>query len=164
MQEMTGMGGVTLLCLLISPLVWGLLGYHIYLIWAGTTTNESMKWSDWQVEMADGFVFKRKLPENRERDTSVEPAWTRWPVESEQVVVRTLDGLTPIGPRAIGVGEWERVWKLADVENLYDLGFRDNLVDVFWPSYGFHLAAVRTQEASSSSSSAGDANTQPAAE
>jgi hypothetical protein len=51
LQEKTRMGAVTLLTLLTSPLVWGLLGYHIYLIWAGTTTNESMKWSDWQAEM-----------------------------------------------------------------------------------------------------------------
>ncbi|RDW85486.1 hypothetical protein BP5796_03811 [Coleophoma crateriformis] len=131
MQQMTRMSAVTLLCLLTNPLVWGLLGYHIYLIWAGTTTNESLKWSDWQAEMKDGFVFKRKLAEDRQKDLSIEPAWTRWPAESQQTVVRTEDGRPPQDARAMGVGDWQRVWNLAEVENLYDLGFWDNLGDVF---------------------------------
>ena len=139
LQSNTRIGAVTLLCLLTSPLIWGLLGYHIYLIWAGTTTNESMKWSDWQAEMADGFAFKRKLPEDRQRDLKFEPAETRWPVESAQILLRTEDGLPPRGRgAAVGVGEWQRVWKLADVENLYDLGFWDNLIDVFQERQGFH--------------------------
>ena len=97
-----------------------------------------MKWSDWQTEMREGYAFKRGLSTDRQKDEAIEPAWTRWPVESEQIIVRTEDGLPPRGPRAIGVGEWQRVWKLADVENLYDLGFWDNLWDAFWPRYGFH--------------------------
>lgn len=135
LQEKTRIGAVTLLCLLVSPLIWGLLSYHFYLIWAGTTTNESLKWSDWQAEMTDGYVFKRRLPDGRQKDSNLEPTWTPWPVESEQIVLRTEDGMPPQGPEAIGIGEWERVWKLADVENLYDLGFKDNLKDVFWPRY-----------------------------
>ena len=141
------MGAVTLLTLLTSPLVWGLLGYHIYLIWAGTTTNESMKWSDWQADMSDGYVFKRELPEDRQRDTNIESPWTRWPVESQQIVVRTEDGMPPRGAAAIGVGEWKRVWKLRDVENLYDLGFKDNLKDVFWPRYGLQHVSSRPSSA-----------------
>lgn len=86
--------------------------------------------------MSDGYVFKRKLPEDRQKDTNYEPTWTPWPVESAQIVLRTEDGLPPRGLDAIGVGEWERVWKLADIENLYDLGFKDNLVDVFLPRSG----------------------------
>ncbi|KAG9240120.1 DHHC palmitoyltransferase-domain-containing protein [Calycina marina] len=130
LQERTRMGAVTLLCALTAPLVWGLLGYHTYLVWAGTTTNESMKWSDWQAEMCDGFVFKRSLPKDRRKDPRNEPEWTSWPVESEQVVLRTDDGLPPA--ENFGMGEWVRVWKLTNIENLYDLGFKDNLKDVFW--------------------------------
>jgi palmitoyltransferase len=59
-------------------------------------------------------------------------------VESEQIVLRTEDGMPPRGVEAIGTGEWQRVWKLNDVENLYDLGFLDNLKDLFWPRYGFN--------------------------
>lgn len=132
LQEKTRMGAITLLCALTAPLVWGLLGYHIYLIWAGTTTNESMKWGDWQAEMNDGFVFKRAMPKSRRRDLRVEPEWIQWPAESEQIVLRTEDGMPPPSSEN-GVGEWVRIWKLADLENLYDLGFLDNLKDVFRP-------------------------------
>lgn len=158
LQEHTRIGAVTLLCLLTSPLIWGLLGYHLYLIYAGTTTNESMKWSDWQAEMSEGYAFKRSLPSDRQKDEAVEPAWTRWPVESEQIVARTEDGLPPRDPGALGTGEWERVWRLADVENLYDLGFWDNLWDVFWPRYGFHQRPVSgNQESRSCPASPADA-------
>lgn len=145
LQEYTRIGAVTLLCGLVTPLIWGLLGYHIYLIWAGTTTNESMKWGDWAYEMADGYAFKRKLSPDRHKDEAIEPVWTRWPVESEQIVLRTDDGLPPSSPDSLGEGTWERVWRLADVENLYDLGFWDNLMDVLRPRYGF-----RRREQSSS--------------
>jgi palmitoyltransferase len=107
----------------------------MYLIWAGTTTNESMKWSELQADMADGCVFKRDLPEGRPKDESVEPVRTLWPVESQQIVLRTTDALAPRGAQARGIGEWDRVWKLAAVENLYDLGFKDNLTDIFLPRH-----------------------------
>lgn len=83
--------------------------------------------------MKEGFAFKRKLPRDRDRMSMAEPAWTSWPAESQQVVMRTENGLPPSTTGNPGIGEWERVWKLADVENLYDLGFRDNLADVFLP-------------------------------
>jgi palmitoyltransferase ZDHHC4 len=146
MQQMTRIGGVALLCILIAPLVWGLLGYHLYLIWAGTTTNESMKWSDLQADMADGCVFKRALQEGRQKDNTVEPMWTSWPVGSQQIVLRTNDGLSPRGPKLLGVGEWHRVWKLAVVENLYDLGFWDNLADIFLSRHDIQPVDVVDQE------------------
>ncbi|KAI0835093.1 zf-DHHC-domain-containing protein [Hypoxylon sp. FL0890] len=141
-QEDVGVGSVTLLALMTSPLVWGLLGYHIYLIYCGTTTNESMKWQDWQMEMDDGCAFKRSLPLDRIKDLQHEAAWTRWPIEPVQVLIRTEDGTPPDPNRGPGVGEWERVWRLRDVENLYDLGLWDNLVDVFMPNYPFRRPEV----------------------
>lgn len=141
------MGAVTLLALMTSPLVWGLLGYQLWLVYCGTTTNESMKWSDWQGEMDDGFAFKRRLEPRRVKDVSVEPAWTRWPAEAEQVLVRTDDGNPPSREaRLPGVGEWEAVWRLRDVENLYDLGLWDNLVDVFVPGFMFRDPRVPVPE------------------
>ncbi|KAM3069651.1 palmitoyltransferase swf1 [Clarireedia jacksonii] len=145
LQEHTRIGAITLLCLLTTPLVYGLLGYHIYLIWCGTTTNESLKWSDWAAEMSDGYVFKRKLAENREKNLRIEPAWTHWPAESQQIVLRTQDGQDPVGPVAIGEGEWERVWGLRDVENLYDIGFLDNLKDVFLGTRGVYHRVPRQE-------------------
>ncbi|KAJ4306002.1 palmitoyltransferase swf1 [Collariella sp. IMI 366227] len=143
------MGAVTLLALMTSPLVWGLLGYHVWLIYCGTTTNESMKWSDFQVEMDEGFAFKRRLDIERAKDLRVEPAWTRWPVEAEQVLVRSADGRAPGENSGLpGVGAWEAVWRLRDVENLYDLGFWDNLLDVFIPGFLFrdpHVPAAESR-------------------
>ncbi|KAK4232648.1 putative palmitoyltransferase [Podospora fimiseda] len=139
LQDGVAMGAVTLLALLTSPLVWGLLGYHIWLVYCGTTTNESMKWSDWQYEMREGFAYKRRMAKNRQKDLGVEPGWTRWPAETEQIIVRTESGNPPAedDKELAGVGPWENVWALKDVENLYDLGFWDNLVDVFVPWYMF---------------------------
>lgn len=145
-QDDFGVGSVTMLTMLITPLVWGLLGYHLYLIYCGTTTNESMKWQDWQLEMDDGFAFKRAMPRERVKDPRWEPAWTRWPVESVQILVRTDDGSPPEPTGPPGVGEWERVWHLRDVENLYDLGFWDNLVDVLIPGYSFRGESVTDEE------------------
>ncbi|KAI5861297.1 zf-DHHC-domain-containing protein [Durotheca rogersii] len=136
-QVDVGVGSVTLLALMTSPLIWGLLGYHLYLIYCGTTTNESMKWQDWQLEMDDGCAFRRALPANRVKNPRLEAPLARWPVEAIQVLVRTEDGTPPTaaadGSVPPGAGEWERVWRLRDVENLYDLGFWDNLADIFLP-------------------------------
>ncbi|KAI1503481.1 DHHC palmitoyltransferase-domain-containing protein [Biscogniauxia marginata] len=136
-QDDVGVGSVTLLAVMTAPLVWGLLGYHAYLIYGGTTTNESMKWQDWQAEMDDGFAFKRALRPDRPRDPSLEATCSRWPVQPVQVLVRTEDGAPPDVRSPLGVGPWERVWSLRDVENLYDLGFWDNLIDVFIPNHSF---------------------------
>ncbi|KAK7931544.1 palmitoyltransferase SWF1 [Apiospora marii] len=137
-QDDVGLGSVTMLAGLTTPLVWGLLTYHMYLIYCGTTTNESMKWQDWKAEMDDGCAFKRAIDtRTRPRNPNHEPSWTRWPVESVQALVRTEDGTPPSITSGPGTGEWERVWHLRDVENLYDLGFRDNLVDVFVPGHSF---------------------------
>ncbi|KAK2031440.1 DHHC zinc finger domain-containing protein [Colletotrichum zoysiae] len=138
LQDSVGMGAVTLLAAMTSPLVWGLLSYTVWLIYCGTTTNESLKWSDWKAEMDDGCAFKRSMPANRVKDTRFEPGRTRWPLEAVQVLARTDDGMPPPdhGP---GVGEWERVWNLKDVENLYDLGLWDNLGDIFISNYDFNV-------------------------
>lgn len=40
-----------------------------------------------------------------------------------------------------GVGGWVQVKALREVENLYDLGFWDNLREVFWPRFRFAKGA-----------------------
>jgi palmitoyltransferase ZDHHC4 len=140
LQDNVAMGSVTLLALMTSPLVWGLLGYTLWLIYCGTTTNETLKWSDLKEDMDDGFAFKRTMALDRVKNPKIEAQWTRWPVETEQIIMATRDGQPP--PQEInypGEGEWERVWRLKDVENLYDLGLRDNLLDVFIPDYTFNI-------------------------
>ncbi|KAF2802392.1 zf-DHHC-domain-containing protein, partial [Mytilinidion resinicola] len=131
--------GVGLLALLTWPMPLGLLGYHMYLIWAGMTTNESSKWADWRDDMYDGVVFLG-LQKSKEEDNHLDPEReleeppTSWPVSGRHLLVRTRDGQPPqqLSRRlreAAQEGSWERCWRLAEVENVYDLGFWDNLME-----------------------------------
>jgi palmitoyltransferase len=145
-------GAVGLLAAMIGPLPLGLLVYHLYLIWVGMTTNESSKWADLSDDVADGLVWKARRehvlpPEERER----EKQRAKWPVRGRWVVVVTDSGEMPgsggIVPdqdrqipsqQGVGLGNrygdpiWEKVASLAEVENVYDLGFSTNLRDVFF--------------------------------
>lgn len=143
-------GGVGLLALLTAPLAWAMFGYHVYLIWAGTTTNESSKWSELREYIDMGLAYKWVRPTNaapqRHTDPDVEPL-VDWPIHSEQRIWRSEDGrppsmrpserdgpLNPDGLETIsGSSHWEPVTGLHEVENLYDLGFWDNVKDAFWP-------------------------------
>ncbi|KAF2760293.1 zf-DHHC-domain-containing protein [Pseudovirgaria hyperparasitica] len=132
--------GIGLLALFTSPMPFGLLLFHIYLIWAGTTTNETSKWALLRENMWEGSVFiaQRKVPGKppTERDSPYQN-WeleTDWPVRCRQVVVRTRDGQTPVNvpkemSRVIDETSWKRGWSLAEVENVYDLGFWDNFIE-----------------------------------
>ncbi|KAK7185783.1 palmitoyltransferase swf1 [Paraphaeosphaeria sporulosa] len=155
--------GVGLLALLTWPLPLGLLCYHLYLIYAGMTTNESSKWADWADEIADGNVFlgKRRpetmrdyratdadlhdsarssssatpMPTPPETPPEDEEPPTSWPLESRHILVRTTNGQPPTGlpPRIKSVANiesFERVWDLAAVENVYDLGFWDTFFEI----------------------------------
>ena len=158
MKNYIHLGSVSLLAMLLSPLVWGLLAYNLWNVWTGQTTNESLKWSDWKYDMDDGLVYKRRMSHERRpsvvaatadaRGTHPLSAPTRWPVEAEHVLVRSEDGQAPAAndKDLPGVGEWERVWTLRDVENLYDLGFWNNLKDIFIPNYQFNTRGLPTAE------------------
>ncbi|GAB7338154.1 hypothetical protein MBLNU457_4505t1 [Dothideomycetes sp. NU457] len=148
--------GVGMLAAMTAPLPLGLLAYHIYLIWAGMTTNENQKWSYWREDMADGTVFRARrsdvlahneLMRNQISTNQLEGGHLQkrvsylndeseqgepdvdWPVSSDQMIVRTNDGRPPLGREYL----YERIWDLTQVENIYDLGFVDNLRDVFLP-------------------------------
>jgi palmitoyltransferase len=165
--------GVGLLALLTWPLPLGLLAYHIYLIYAGMTTNETAKWADWRDDMADGVVFLgHRRPETMRSDeppgfphnvissatlgqstssasssTSASPIRTppgtppdkeepptTWPLESRHILIRTTSGQPPrnLPSRIESVADeesFQRVWHLGAVENVYDLGFWDNLME-----------------------------------
>ncbi|KAI9845079.1 MAG: palmitoyltransferase swf1 [Sclerophora amabilis] len=140
-----------------APLALGFLGYHVYEVWAGMTSNESAKWSDLGLDMADGYVFKRSGQRlvgdprgiNSQRQYTGDPRAespvhshedlepnTSWPLSRDQIIMRTEDGKRPSSSSLNGDSTpsddgWKRVWHLSDVINLYDLGFIDNLMDVF---------------------------------
>ena len=127
-------GGVGLLALLTGPLAWGLFWYHVYLIWAGMTTNESSKWADWRDDITDGFVFQRKKPYNHlqrpeRRKGGIALQWPTW---STQVLMRCSESdlLSPSYVESLTNQQWTRVENLSEIENLYDLGFWDNIKDI----------------------------------
>ncbi|KAJ6135066.1 hypothetical protein N7512_000226 [Penicillium capsulatum] len=136
-------GAVTSLMAMTAPLAVAFLAYHTYLIWAGMTTNESAKWSDWKDDVADGFVFKAKRSKIPRAPLPVDLGDGRWPVQSDQVLVMDEDppmegyilvpntnrvdynrgGEAPIDP------QWVQVHSMKEVDNIYDLGFHDNFRD-----------------------------------
>ena len=141
--------GVGMLCAATGFLPLGLMTYHCYLIWAGMTTNESSKWADWRDDINDGLVFKanrrdlnthralRKYGDHSSRQSNghnqplealksgSEPK-IAWPVYSEQVLLYTENGQSPAGEEAL----WTSVWSLNDVDNIYDLGGRNNFKEI----------------------------------
>ncbi|OAP58423.1 hypothetical protein AYL99_07513 [Fonsecaea erecta] len=152
-------GAVMMLAMMCIPLALGFLSYHIYLIWAGMTTNESSKWSDWKEDITDKVVFRAEMTRLRETypplPEDVEPLDkdVKWPagVRAKWWLVRTRDGRQPTrkvsrkagnttnsgagtggntnGEEEVPDERWEPVSSIAQVENLYDLGFWDNLWD-----------------------------------
>ncbi|KKK12721.1 essential cytoplasmic protein [Aspergillus ochraceoroseus] len=92
-----------------APLAFAFLLYHTYLIWAGMTTNESAKWSDWKEDVADGMAFKLiqgdKKSDSPLLDESPKSS-TSWPVTSDQVLILT-DGEPPMEGHQIPVGSNE---------------------------------------------------------
>jgi palmitoyltransferase len=132
------LGSATLLATLISPLIWGLLAYSVWLVYCGTTTNESLKWSEWRQDIAEGYAFARSLPSDRPRDWRYESKWTRWPVEPDRILITTNDGSAPPPNSPIpGAGPWEKMSSMSGVVNIYDLGVWDNLRDIFFIDYPF---------------------------
>lgn len=156
MRDLVRLGTVSLLGLLLSPLVWGLLAYNAWNIATGQTTNESLKWADWRDDMACGLVYRRRLSRERGNRHGVPAAvveaasLSRWPLEPEHVLVcADADGKPPepADPSLPGVGEWEQVWRLRDVDNIYNIGVWRNLTDVFVPDYNFNSSGLPSVEA-----------------
>ncbi|PHH81530.1 hypothetical protein CDD82_547 [Ophiocordyceps australis] len=134
LQRHVRLGATTLLATLTSPLIWGLLIYTVYLVYSGTTTNESLKWSFFKEDMADGCVFSRPFVSISSTDPSF---CRRWPIQPERIIIATDGEPPPHDSQLPGEGEWERVWSLKNVDNIYDLGLRDNLADAFVNNYTF---------------------------
>ena len=119
-------GAIGLLCFLTCPLAWGMLFYHCYLLWAGMTTNESSKWASWRDDIKDGYVVKRERPVaemHRQWSSAVfqEPslAFKRVPDED----VSTSEWMQ----HHVRLG-WTQVLSLDEMQNIYDLGFKQNLI------------------------------------
>lgn len=128
-------GGVGLLAAMTAPLAWGLFWYHIYLIWAGMTTNETSKWSDLRDDITDGMIFQTEKTVPEPENAGTEPL-VEWPISRVSELTRCNPGSTPddilhekSGATA-SISKWEQVQSLDELQNLYDLGFLNNLSDL----------------------------------
>lgn len=130
-------GAVGILAIFTAPLAWGLLFYHIYLIWAGMTTSESFKWDEWKEDVSDGYVFKCMEPQkSSQANGSIiggDDPFIPWPVSSPQRLVSRANRLSlEMEPGAqLTLPPWEPVQDLSQIINIYDLGFWDNMRDIF---------------------------------
>lgn len=151
--------GVGLIAAMTAGLPLGLFLYHVYLIWAGMTTNESQKWTEWREDMADGYVFKasrRALrAHNRLRNQSEQGDIQRCRLKvgiatENHVMGYGLDGWDTLdddiawplqsdqflvrtsdgSPPRGQEALWERIWSLKHVKNVYDLGGSRNFVEI----------------------------------
>ena len=135
-------GSVAMLAFLTGPLAWILFFYHVYLVWAGMTTNETSKWSDWREDIADGFVFRAELEQTGSNAQQVGingDLPIDWPISSEQRLLRLVDETPDQHTTSFRAAskDLQKVTGLQEVHNLYDLGFWDNLRDMF-PSIEVH--------------------------
>lgn len=110
-----------------------LTGYTLYQVWAGITTNESGKWENTSLDIADELLFKRPLDDHRLRD-SAEPH-VKWPVRPKVVALSSevLPASDESGLAGRGHGTWVPVNSIHEFENLYDIGFWRNMGDIFLP-------------------------------
>ncbi|KAF3905275.1 hypothetical protein ABW21_db0206223 [Orbilia brochopaga] len=130
------LGIVCLLCLMTGLMSYGFTGYHFYLLWAGTTTNETFKWADWKEDIAAGEVWMARDP-SRNPYTGRWLAATRgplnahnWPVQTDKIIYRITnpDEMDYLDKHLV----WNKVESLEEVENIYDIGFWKTLQGVIW--------------------------------
>jgi hypothetical protein len=132
--EQVYIGAIFLLCTLCGILSFTFTGYHIYLIWAGTTSNETTKWDEWKEDIKAGIIYLGELEEEgeEERGHGSGPG-EHWPRKQRQWLYRiAAAGRTDMLPQIRGV-VWQKVEGLAEVDNIYDCGSWANFRDVLWP-------------------------------
>ncbi|KAK6507895.1 palmitoyltransferase swf1 [Arthrobotrys musiformis] len=128
------LGIVCLLCMMTGLMSVGFTGYHFYLLWAGTTTNETFKWSDWKEDIAAEEVWMARDPARNPytgRWPSAGPLSAyNWPVQTDKIVYRIIkpEEMEYLDKHLV----WNRVESIHDLENIYDIGFWRTLEGVIW--------------------------------
>lgn len=129
---------LTVFCSLVAVLLYVFFGYHMFLVYSGTTTNESVKWGKVQME-----VEARARAEEEARLAS--------------------GGLASDAMRAVvrKGSFWSRFVRRAGAEpieypsNAYDNGFFVNLYDVLFPPTARYSRKQASAAAKTAASSAG---------
>ena len=142
LAESPRLGAVGMLAMLTAPLALGLFIYHLYLIWAGMTTNESFKWSDWKEDIAEGLVFlDDKATQAKQPSANGGPSKQdsiEW-AQSNNPRLLNLAIEKPFFDSPESYQEWRespqppwvKVQDLSQIVNIYDLGFLNNIREVF---------------------------------
>lgn len=132
LERLPAVGGVSLLCILTTPLVLVLFFYNLYQVWAGVTTNESGKWGNTKLDIKDGWLYKRPIEMPRRWDNVLEP-YVEWPKATDTVMLsheaRPADDDSRLKGR--GIGRWVKVECLDELDNMYDTGLWHGLKDIF---------------------------------
>lgn len=145
-------GAVTLLACTTCPLAIGFLVYHVYLTWAGATTNETAKWTELKEDIWDDLVWKARIDEVKaeypgpldERivydaehfkdQSKMRGRLPSWSKRAEWWIVRTRGGMHPLRATQDGGEEidsrWRRIRSMKEVDNVYDQGIRRNAKDL----------------------------------
>lgn len=128
----------TCLCLLCGTMVWLVVAFlfeHIRFLYLGVTTNESGKWEDVADCIADGSIYKYVYADGTEP-------------ESTQIIVQKMEdgsngrpqfnrALTPEEQRVVSSQSLvlRPVKSVAGVCNIYDKGFKRNVVERVFPKH-----------------------------
>ena len=105
-----------------------------YLLWAGTTTNETFKWSDWKEDIAADEVWMARDPARNPytgRWPSSGPLNAyNWPVQTDKLVYRIVnpEEMEYLDKHLV----WNKVESIHELENIYDIGFWKTLEGVVW--------------------------------
>ncbi|KAI5817977.1 DHHC palmitoyltransferase-domain-containing protein [Pyronema omphalodes] len=114
--EQVYVGAVFLLCALCGVLSNTFTGYHVYLIWAGTTSNETTKWDEWKDELRRGLYISGRWKTRTKTKTKPKPG-----TDIDTKTKPEQDTNT------------KPVSGLHEVDNIYDCGAAANFWDVVCP-------------------------------
>lgn len=96
---------------------------HLYLVWCGTTTNETFKWSDLRDELTDRAHAKRAREIAREEERTA---------STSGEVCATADGTQAVDQKKKKKKASEKI-VVTMPANIYDRGFWRNLWEVLYP-------------------------------
>ncbi|CAO3586924.1 unnamed protein product [Absidia cylindrospora] len=125
-------GSIGILSFVITVVVFIFMVYQLYLAGRGLTTNEAFKWEMLEdaIDRGDIWIVEETLTANDSTATSSN--------ETRQFARNRRQKTKPGSSNTISSIKERQVKSLDEVDNIYDLGFRKNLLQVFFPKLPLH--------------------------